>query len=261
MLRCLFPVYFNMSTNATTSSSPPEHDALRTYSKLEILQTLRKIQRNQILLHISSTTEERGVVTTILDVPATNTHFIIDAAPDNEVNQLLARSTSNRLETYVDRILVSFETGAAQACEFKKKPALSLPLPESVHRLQRRRYYRVSIPVSNPASISFALKDKQWNFPLHDINAGGVALHDDTLSLEAQAGILIRDAQLILPGVRTLNLDLLFIRTQDHALPSGRPIRRIGCTFLNLTGDAQMAIQTYINQIERQEIARQKGLL
>lgn len=236
-----------------------DDDPLLVRSKLEILQILRKIQKEQSLLHISCAQENRGVVTTILAVE--NDTFIIDAAPDNEVNAILQRTTNNQLQTHLEKILVSFEAGPATACLFEKKPALSLPLPHLLHRLQRRRFYRVNVPISNPATVSFKLGIQVWTFPLHDINAGGMAIHDDSLSLDAQAGVLVRDARLHLPGAGDLSLDVLFVRTQDQTLESGRSIRRIGCTFLDLSGQAQMTIQSYITQIERQEIAKRRGFL
>ncbi|MCX5590981.1 flagellar brake protein [Alcaligenes endophyticus] len=248
-----------MDTSPPRDDTASDDDALFVRSQLEILQILRKIQKTQSLLHISCPQENRGVVTTILSVD-TNT-FIIDAAPDDNINAILQRSASNQLQTHLEKILISFKAGPASPCMFEKKPALSLPIPSTVHRLQRRRFYRVNVPVSNPATVSFKLGIQEWSFPLHDINAGGMAIHDDTLSLDAQAGILVRDARLHLPGIGDVNLDVLFVRTQDQQLESGRPIRRIGCTFLNLSGQAQMNIQGYITHIERQEIARRKGFL
>lgn len=250
-----------MTSPSAAHPARPEDDSLRLFSKLEIQQILRKIERDQTLLHISASGQDIGVVTTILKVDAAQGIFIIDSAPKQETNLRLQQSRQNQLQTYVDRILIKFDTGPATPCEFDGKPALTLALPQSVHRLQRRRSYRVSVPISNPAIATLIIDDKTWSFPLHDINASGMALHDESMTLEARSGLLVRDVSLYLPGIATLQLDLLFVRAQDETLASGRAVRRIGCTFLDLPGQAQTALQAYISQIERQDIARRRGLL
>lgn len=247
------------------SNSKHDDDPFVLTAPLEIRSILRSMQRHAALVRMYvKGNSDQSIMTTVLAFDQANGRVIVDCSPDSELNQRLLRAETVMFETQLDRISVSFAAHNLQACTHDGLPAISFPLPESVRRVQRREFYRVEIPLNEPASCTIPITSPQGGamravIKLKDISAGGVALLDNENLLPHEPGMQFRDARLTLPEVGEVTVDLDVLRVHTIELPNKKEIVELGCKFVNLSNASMMLIQSYIGQLERRLNAKRRG--
>jgi c-di-GMP-binding flagellar brake protein YcgR len=136
-----------------------------------------------------------------------------------------------------------------------------MALPDSMIRLQRRENYRVLTPrctIQVPAEATDAAQ--RLVFPVQNLSAGGLALIDDKLKLDATRGRQYTECELQLPGAQTFQASLRVMNSQDITLYDGRSARRIGCEFVNLGGATLALVQRYVSKVQRDQNAKMNGM-
>lgn len=242
------------------TSPDTEHDPHRIDSRYEMLRLLRRMLDDRLLIQMQGPHPHISVVTTLLDIDLDTEHLVIDCATHESINQQFLEGGHADFETSIDHVKVQFSTDQITATYFEGKPALSIALPEHIRRIQRREYFRVPVPVSNPATCALMLSKPPVVFDLYDISVGGVALLDKQRHINFRVGMMLHDCTLYLPDVGTLTVTLQVTRERELLLPSGTPIRHVGAAFVGLHGAAQNLVQNYTSRLERQLIARERGL-
>lgn len=241
-------------------STVTEHDPHRISSRYEMLRLLRRMLDDGLLIQMQGPHPHISVVTTLMDIDLDAEHLIIDCASHDAINQQFLEAGTADFETSIDQVKVQFSTDHITATYFEGKPALSIDLPEFIRRIQRREFFRVPVPVSNPATCALMLSHPPIVFDLYDISVGGVALLDKNRQVNFRLGMLLHDCTLHLPDVGTITVTLQITRERELLLPSGTPIRHIGAAFVGLQGVAENQVQTYTTRLERQLIAKERGL-
>ena len=242
-----------------------ELNSYQVHSRREILTLLRALEQQRQLITMLVNGSPDAVITSVLGVDEENNALIIDRVSDPAMNQRIVESDSLSFESVLDRIRIMFIVTEAQECSYEDLPALSVPIPDSVIRLQRREYYRVPTPITNPVRctlpIQHELGTETVTLTLQNVSGGGVALIDDKKVLDATFGTIYRDCRIHLPG-NTVVVTALEVRNcQDVTLPTGKSVRRIGCLFIELPPAMLAAIQRYITKLEREQNAKITGML
>ena len=242
-----------------------ELNSYQVHSRREILTLLRALEQQRQLITMLVNGSPDAVITSVLGVDEENNALIIDRVSDPAMNQRIVESDSLSFESVLDRIRIMFIVTEAQECTYEDLPALSVPIPDSVIRLQRREYYRVPTPITNPVRctlpIQHELGTETVTLTLQNVSGGGVALIDDKKVLDATFGTIYRDCRIHLPG-NTVVVTALEVRNcQDVTLPTGKSVRRIGCLFIELPPAMLAAIQRYITKLEREQNAKITGML
>ncbi|HRL20884.1 flagellar brake protein [Alcaligenes sp. SDU_A2] len=243
----------------TSSHHTHDDDPYKIQSKFEILRILRAIESGGLLLHMEAGQGDTSIVTTILDIDLDNNTIVIDTANKDEQTRSLLQSENAKFETSLDKVKVSFQAPTPEITSFEGQPALAIPIPESIRRLQRREYFRVNVPLSEPAMVTLRLNNQSQSFRLHDISGGGLSLVDSSLDFPQPVGSHHTQSLLELPETGSFLVALQVARSEKQELPNGKHIQRLGCTFIDLPGSTQTAIQNYIARLERQQIAKQRG--
>jgi c-di-GMP-binding flagellar brake protein YcgR len=240
-------------------------NSYRIYSRREIINLLRNIGSRNQFIRMQSNDSGDATVTAILDVDDAADAIIIDRAPSAIANQRMLESEDIAFETVLESIRILFSVPHAEECIYEDRPALRIPLPESVVRLQRREYYRVNVPVSSPVRCAIPVPANDGEvqnsliMPLFNVSAGGIAVIDEKKQLSPAVGQIFQNCRLDLPG-GPLVLSLQFRNSQELTLTNGRNIRRLGFMFENPSNAALAAIQRYITKLEREQNARATGL-
>lgn len=247
-------------SSASSPNSTLEHDPYHLSSRYEINRIFRRILEDGILVRMQAKGSPAAVVTTLLAMDVNANRLIIDTASHEHINDALLRSGAASFETVIDQIKVQFSVDDIQPCTFETKPALHIPIPSAIRRIQRREFFRVRTPVNNPAICTVNAGGLAQAFDVYDISAGGISLLDTDLSTDFQMGAVLDHCSLLLPPTTTLTVALQVMRIQAHQLASGREVRKLGCAFMHLSGSEQTHIQQYSTQLERLLIARDRGL-
>ncbi|CAL62024.1 Conserved hypothetical protein [Herminiimonas arsenicoxydans] len=249
-----------------TLASEYENDDLNPYrvnSRREVIALLRSIgERNQLVRMLINHGNDT-IVTSILQIDETANTVLLDCAPTAIMNQRVLNSEKLSFETVLENIRILFNSPAAQSCIYENLPAFIIPLPTSVIRLQRREFYRVSTPVTNPVYCTIPVKTEDQIIPvvvpLHNISGGGLSVVDEKKLIDSTPGRIYENCRLDLPGgVVTLALQ---VRNQlEVTLTNGKSIHRLGCAFVDPSNGALAAVQKYITKLERDQNAKATGL-
>lgn len=246
---------------------PPIHPELGTenqslyqvHSRREILSLLQgiKYQHQLITMVINGGTEV--VVTSILEIDDKNNKVYIDCASSALLNQRIIESDDIEFESMLDKVRISFFASEVSHCTQNNRPALCIPVPPVLIRLQRREYFRVNIPMNQPANCQLSLENGPYAVSVVDISGGGIAILDEQRMLETQLGYDYQNCQISLPENGSITVTLRIRNTQDLSLANGKTNRRLGCEFVNMAPASLTMVQRYIMQLERERNAHLQG--
>lgn len=234
-------------------------------SRREIIALLRSLGQQRQLITMLASGGPEAVVTTVLEVDEENNTLYIDCAPNPALNRRITASDNISFETVLDHIRILFFSPELTECEHEGLPALSLPIPSNLIRLQRREFYRVPTPITSPVrctiQVPHELGSETVTVTLQNVSGGGIAIVDDKKVLDNTIGLVYKDCRIHLPGNTTVVTSLQVRNSQDVSLPNGKSIRRIGCLFIELPKPMLAAIQRYITKLEREQNAKTNGML
>ncbi|CCN04918.1 flagellar regulator YcgR [Bordetella bronchiseptica MBORD675] len=237
---------------------PDAHDPYLVSGRFEIANLLQTLQARQCLLLMRIPGRPFNSVTSVLHVDAQAGQVVLDAAQDDTLNQRLADAGNVAFDTSLDNISISFAAARVTRCEFEARPALLVDLPETLTRVQRRDTFRIAVPVAQPATW---VREAGGAEPLAlcDISPGGLALADPLQTLDPAPGKIYRGV-LALPELGAFAAAIRVVHHLDEVLAKGKTSRRIGCAFVELDKGTGIRIQAYVNALQRDQIARQRGL-
>jgi flagellar brake protein len=234
-------------------------------SRREIVALLRQIGEKRQLVHMLVKNAAHACITTVLEIdPDTNT-VVLDRAVDRLQNERIIEAGTVRCETSLDKIRILFDAENLRPTLFEGNAALRADIPASLIRLQRREFYRMETPVSNPvrAIIPMAAGPGAENavFPLRDISCGGISVLDNKRQLATAPGTILTDCSIELPEVGPIAVSLQVRNWLDMTLLNSKTNRRIGLQFVDISRGGMASVQRYITKLERERNARLAGLV
>lgn len=233
-------------------------------SRREIIALLRGIGSGKQLIRMLIRGEADVCVTSILDVDADSGVVILDCSVDKQQNGRALAAGHINFETTLDKIRILFSSEQLSETVYEGRPALAMALPHTMIRLQRREYYRMPTPVSNPVRVSIPLPLEMGGgisvFPLADISCGGIAILDNKLALGNTIGKNYLNCRIDLPEVGPVPMTLQIRNCIDMTLLNNKLNRRLGCAFVDLSRGGLAQVQRYITKLERERNARSAGL-
>lgn len=226
------------------------------HSRSEILFLLRAIQQRKLLVNLDLPGSRKIVVTSVIGLDVANRRLILDVARGDALNRELMSGKGAEFITQLDGVSISFSTGPVTLIDFKKLPALSIAIPDSLIRLQRREHFRVALPIARPVRCIVPAQGEEDPEPIvtHivDIGCGGVALADIGGRLDPDSGRLLEHCRLMLPELNPLTITLEIRNSAQVRRPNGSFQSRLGCRFVNLPNDAAATLQRFVMQVERE---------
>lgn len=233
-------------------------------SRREIIALLRSIGEKNQLIRMLVRGESDVCVTSILEVDGDAGHVILDCSISPDQNRRILGAKKLSFETTLDKIRIMFGGEQIEPTTFEGSPAFKMPLPASLVRLQRREFYRMPTPVSNPIHALIPqpaeLGGGSKAFPLADISCGGIAILDNSLVLGDTIGKVYSDCRVELPEIGVISTGLQIRNSLDLTLLNNKTNRRLGCQFVDIPRASLSAVQRYITKLERERNARIAGL-
>jgi flagellar brake protein len=231
-------------------------------SHREIVSILRAIGEKRQLVRMIINRGTEVVLTTVLAVDEET--VIIDCARDPAINKVIADAEQLSFETSLDKISVSFTAKFVEPCIYEGSPAFQFDVPSTLTRLQRREFYRINTPLTNPLRCAIPMPEDIgggiYSVSLVDISCGGIAILDDKKVLDKTIGRDYYNCKLDLTGIGSIVTTLQVRNSQEMALLNGKTTRRLGCQFINLPNSMLNSVQRYIMKLERERNAKVTGL-
>ncbi|MEV4781680.1 flagellar brake protein [Burkholderia sp. LMU1-1-1.1] len=233
-------------------------------SRKEIVSLLRGIGDKNQLIRMLIKGESDVCVTSILDVDDQLDTVVLDSSIDKEQNQRILSSQRLSFETTLDKVRILFAAERIEATVFEGNPAFKIAVPPTLIRLQRREYYRIATPVTNPVRVVIALPEElggSTTFPLADISCGGIAILDNKMILGDAIGKEYPNCRIDLPEIGQVTTALQVRNSLDLTLLNNKTNRRLGCEFVNIQRSTLAYVQRYITKLERERNARIAGMM
>ncbi|KQX96742.1 flagellar brake protein [Massilia sp. Root133] len=233
-------------------------------SPREIVALLRQIAEKNQLIRMLIKGEADVCVTSLLAVDPDAGTVVIDCSVSPEQNTRIVAAGTVRCDTSLDKIRIVFGLDNLREVQFEGGTALSAAIPANLIRLQRREFYRMPTPVTNPVRATIPLPAELGGgtavFPLADISCGGVAIHDSKLQLGTTIGDTFPNCRIDLPEIGPVTCSLQVRNSIDMTLLNNKTSRRLGCQFVDISRGNLAAVQRYITKLERERNARLAGL-
>ena len=233
-------------------------------SRREIIALLRAIGEKNQLIRMLVRGEADVCVTSILDVDPDTNSIYFDCSIEADQNRRILEAKRLSFETTLDKIRIMFAAEAAQATTFQGGPALLVDIPPTLIRLQRREFYRMATPLSNPVRATIPIPPELGGgsamVPLADISCGGIAILDNKLLLGNTIGNKYPNCRLDLPDIGLVTTGLRIRNSMELTLLNNKSNRRLGCEFIDISRGNLALVQRYITRLERERNARIAGL-
>lgn len=236
------------------------------HSRSEIIFVLRAVLQKGSLITVYFDQGRSFLLTALVDLDAERGTLTFDMGSDEEMNNRALKADRFVLTTSLDKVKVQFSLKRLELSKHGNRPALRSTIPESVLRLQRREYYRLTTPIATPVRCKLAVTKPDgatvpMDLPLLDISGGGIGLmvkpeHKEDFKVDT----VFRDCRIELPEEGVLVCNLIVRNAFDVTTKSGNQHVRVGCEYEDLPGTRLTMVQRYITRIERERKARQSGM-
>lgn len=232
----------------------------------DIRQVLQQLIERRALIsgHLAS----RGLTfpTALISLDEDTNTLLFDGSASDTLNRGIEEAGQTVVcVSQLDRVHVQFALSDCTRTQLDGQVAFHAPIPDRVMRLQRREFFRLRVPVTQPVRclIPFQVGEDQpqrVELRVLDISGGGIAVEVPADRPEFRPYREYTDCRLLLPDSEALTVRLMVKNLFRQSQPNGRESLRAGCQFTDLPrgGDAQ--IQRYIFRMERQRSARERGI-
>jgi c-di-GMP-binding flagellar brake protein YcgR len=243
---------------------PADHSQYLLRSKAEIVYVLRGLVAGKDHITVYFNEGQNFLLSTVLQVD--DNDVILDFGADPETNRLALIAEKLFCVTSHEKIRIQFVLRGLREINFQGASAFIGPLPDSILRLQRREYFRLTTPIVHPIKCQIPVSGDEnaetvvMEANVIDISGGGLAMMVPPVGLSFTAGDVYENCQVELPEVGVVQTTLEVRNVFDVALRSGAQVTRAGCQFVNLPGPMLTLIQRYILKVERERKARESGL-
>ncbi|WP_018411491.1 flagellar brake protein [Methyloversatilis thermotolerans] len=198
-------------------------------------------------------------LTMVLAVDDARPAVVIDAPRSTEQMDQALKAAPLVFQTALEKVKIQFMVPACSATTFEGQPALEIPLPTRMLRLQRRDYYRLILPPNPPLRCLLPAgegEQRMVDATVVDISGGGLAVvvPPDGVSLKVDS--VLDNCQITLPELGTITATLQ-VRNMFRVTERGGSELRAGCQFIGLPGAADALIQRYILRMERERSTRE----
>lgn len=244
------------------SQDPPQTPSLSAeddYSKYsinwkkEIVYLLRAIMEKGGLLSAHFDRGKNFILTSIIGIDADREEVFLDFGATEALNLKILESDRIIFVTTHDKVKVQFVADRIEKTRFEDRNAFRIKLPESLIKLQRREYFRVTTPIANPLKCIVPIEnDRKIEMTIVDISIGGIGVTLPQCDIAFTRGMVFSGCHLALPGIGNIVGTLEIRSVFDVTLRNGQPSKRAGCMLVDLPASMQSMIQRYIIKVERE---------
>lgn len=231
-------------------------DKYLVHQKKQILHSLNLLAKNNCMMTARFHAGKYSFVTTVIDILLEKNLVILDYGTNDTINKKILTAPRIIFAAVYNGIRAQFSTEQITQAKFKGNTVFAVPIPDSVLWVERREFYRVNIPLTEPVQCRIPLEDDQTaQLYVSDLSITGLALIDPkgASALPEEIDSVLAGCTLLLPGHET-GTDLQV--KNRTAIPTSDDLPdniRIGCAFVNPTQTFQSKILKFMQYVERQK--------
>ena len=235
--------------------SDEELERCTLHSPREVIFQLRGMIKRGDRVTVLFQEGRQSFLTVLLDVSEAKGLLYFDIGGSNEMNLAVLKSEQSTFTTHIDGVRVQFTARKGREVTLDGGPALAVPIPAKMLRLQRREFFRLQLPSTKPYICRIRRGTPQEKaLPLHDISIGGVGMHSpqpldyEPLEKLENSWIDLHDS-----GVLAVTLEVRYVNQIESR--TGRTLWHLGCRFVNLSPLNETLIQRFMARLEAERKA------
>ncbi len=232
----------------------------RVHSKTAILSLFRSMMRSKSLIACYFDHGNRFILTTVIDVDAEQGKMVLDYGADEESCRLALKAERLNVVGFLDQVRIQFVCEGVGKIQFGQYDAFLAPIPEALLRMQKREYYRITIPINAPVKcvVPLPVADRpRVEIILQDISCGGMAVIDHHSNIDFQVGDIYQDCLVPLPEIGTARVNLKVQHVSEISHRDGLRLQRARCAYIDTRETMLSLIQRYINKLELEQRRKQ----
>ena len=231
---------------------------------LEVATVLNGLIQQRCIVSAHPDGKRNFMLTTLLSADRSGSSLVFDAPSDEMSLQRALESKAITFSALLEKIKVQFTCSPVTAGTHEGHPALVVPWPVQLLRLQRREYFRLITPVAHSVTCNIPIAQdasvKTFEARVLDISGGGIGVLVPPRGLQLSTDMLFEDCSLLLPEFGDISTRLRIRSIFQVTNRNGMTMMRAGCQFVDLPRGAENTIQKYILKIERERNARSRRL-
>ena len=232
--------------------SPEEIERFKIEHPAEVERILRGVMEKRALVTAYSDNNRDFLVTTLVAIDPSAKALYFGPGPEAATDEALLASERVSFNTAHDQVRVLFTSDSLSESDLNGERMLRAPIPHELLRFQRREYYRLPTPMSDPVKCSINLQEGMLDTTVVDISIGGVGVLAYSQDVELREGDIFHGCRLTLPEAGNYLVSLRIRAVYEQSMKNGQISRRVGCQFVDLAASVETDIQRYIIRVERE---------
>lgn len=229
-----------------------EDREFRIPSKKEILSILQRLVEQGTRAALYYDEHNNFILTTLLG--ANENGMWLDVGPFPPENERLLLSEHITFVSMHQNVKVQFVAHHVENVPFENTKAFYLELPEYLLRIQRRDYFRQSIPANAPIKCSIPAVRREVS--VLDISVGGIGLLCGDNEAQLVPGKTFEDCQIPLAGIGTVKVTIEVKSNIRFTARNGAVQIRAGCQFIDPSIPMQQLLNRYVTRLQAEAAAK-----
>jgi len=249
------------STRNTAAAAADDYSKYEVNSPTEVLAILKGMIEQGSLITFYFNQGYDFLLTSLLRVSADGKSMIFDYGSNMEMNRKALQAKKINCVSSKDKVRIQFNLSGLETVRHEKRDAFLADVPPFLVRLQRREFFRMTTPMTNPARANIPLPQEDGSLKMlqavvSDIGGGGVGLNvpqgETGLTRDAEfSGVAIK-----LPDIGTATVEMRVRNIHDVTSPNGKIHQHAVCQFVNISRPMRDLVQRYITKIQRERLVR-----
>ncbi len=236
---------------------------VRIKRKNDVRDMLQEAADQKVHLQIKLQGVNKYYKSTILDIDQAT--VVIDALFPAEGNMQLQKSQTLQIEfalkdsaTRKRSVPYSFNSFYQTQLELDRCRVLSIDMPETIERVQRRRHLRVVPPAQESLCVGFRLDGKFFNEKIADISGGGIGFYTNLDASALWVGRIVEPVWVNFTSISPVQCSVI-IRSMKHfekpVFIEGKPsLYYCGAEYVTIDEAARDEIVHYVFARQREQL-------
>jgi len=218
----------------------------------EIYVVLKKALQYHCPLTVHFANRPEPYTSAILEISAEQRLLVIDDLTPSPAHAELALGTSLNIRAIVEGVELRFSSQVTQIGAQKGLRCYSVEFPTHVSYEQRRRQYRVAVPLTQAIEVHFDLPDDRFLAgDLKDLSVGGLCARIREGRLEpALDSHHLASCRVLLPNQQSIVTDVELL---DFDAPERPRVPRLRARFVDISPTAARRVAQLCAEIERMQ--------
>ena len=234
----------------------------RISAKKELQSILRQIADKGTRVALYYEGLHNFILTTLIGANAKGVWLDVGPFPPENKNVTLSKKIT--FVSLHQHVKVQFVAHDVKMTLLEGDETFYMDLPDSMLRIQRRDYFRLSVPASTP--INCIIPIRPYNpgkpdeseilrkVPVLDISGGGFALLCGEHETELLPKTAFQNCLIVLPDAGTIKVNIEVRNNIKITARNESVTTRVGCQFIRLDNQMQSMLQSYITHLQSENL-------